>query len=98
VAALLAVLACPVHAAWVWDAPLTVNSVQGAAIFPHQESAGRRGIAVSGDTVGVVWEDNRDGSPQCFMATKSAAAAGFQPEIRLSQSECYEPKFGSCPR
>ena len=88
---LLTVLAWPAQAAWEWSAPLTVNSVQGAAIFPHLESANRRGVAVSGDTVGVVWEDNRSGSPQCYLATKPAAAANFQPEIRLGESDCYEP-------
>lgn len=90
-ALLLAALAWPAQAAWEWSAPLTVNSVQGAAIFPHLESANRQGVAVSGDTVGVVWEDNRDGSPQCYLATRPAAAANFQPEIRLSQGECFEP-------
>lgn len=90
-ALLLAVLAWPAQAAWEWSVPLTVNSVQGTAIFPHLESANRRGVAVSGDTVGVVWEDNRDGSPQCYLAMRPAAAANFQPEIRLSQGDCYEP-------
>lgn len=91
VALLLAMLAWPAHAAWEWSVPLTVNSVQGAAIFPHIESANRQGVAVSGDTVGVVWEDNRNGRPQCYLALKPAAAAQFQPEIQLSQNECYEP-------
>jgi hypothetical protein len=90
-ALLLALLAWPAQAVWEWSAPLTVNSVRSAAIFPHLESANRRGVAVSGDTVAVVWEDNRDGSPQCYLATKPAAAAAFQPEIRLSQGDCYEP-------
>jgi hypothetical protein len=90
-ALLLAALAWPAQAGWEWSAPLTVNSVQGTAIFPHLESANRQGVAVSGDTVGVVWEDNRDGSPQCYLATRPAAAANFQPEIRLSQGECFEP-------
>jgi hypothetical protein len=89
-ALLLAVLAWPAQAGWEWSEPLTVNSVQGAAIFPHLESANRRGVAVSGDTVGVVWEDNRDGSPQCYLALKPADE-GFQREIRLSQADCYEP-------
>jgi hypothetical protein len=79
-ALLLAVLAWPAQAAWTWGEALTVNSVQGVAIFPHLESANRRGVAVSGDTVGVVWEDNRGGSPQCYLAMKPAAAATFQPE------------------
>jgi len=89
-ALLLAVLAYPAHAAWTWTDPLTVNSVRGAAIFLHLESANRHNIAVSGDTVGVVWEDNRSGSPQCYLSIKPAAAA-FQPEIQLSQTDCYEP-------
>jgi len=90
-ALLLAVLAWPAHATWTWSEPLTVNSVQGAAIFPHIESANRQGVAVSDGTVGVVWEDNRSGSPQCYLATKTAAAASFQTEIQLSKKECYEP-------
>ncbi len=88
---LLMVLAWPAQAAWTWSEALTVNSVQGAAIFPHLESANRQGVAVSGDTVGVVWEDNRDGGPQCYLSTKPPTATAFLPEIRLSQSECYEP-------
>lgn len=88
---LLAVLAAPVHAGWDWSEPVNVSSVQGAAIFPHLESANRQGVAVSGDTVGVVWEDNRSGSPQCYLATKSASAKTFNPEFKLSQTDCYEP-------
>jgi hypothetical protein len=88
---LLAVLAAPAHAAWEWSAPLTVNSAAGAAVFPHLESANRQGIAVSGSAVGVVWEDNRDGGPQCYLAVKALAAERFEPEVRLSRGECYEP-------
>ena len=87
----LAALAGPAQAAWTWSEALTANSVQGAKIFPHLESANRQGVAVSGDTVGVVWEDNRNGSPQCYLAIKPAVAKKFRPEIRLSQTECYEP-------
>jgi len=75
----------------MWSEALTVNSVQGAQVFTHLESANRQGIAVSGGSVGVVWEDNRDGSPQCYLATKPEKADKFQPEIRLSQTECFEP-------
>lgn len=84
-------LAGSAQAAWDWSEALTVNSAQGAKIFPHIESANRQGIAVSGGAVGVVWEDNRNGSPQCYMAIKPATAKAFQPEIRLSQTECFEP-------
>lgn len=87
----LAALAWPAQAAWTWSEPLTVNSIQGEKVFPHLESANRQGVAVSGETVGVVWEDNRDGSPQCYLTTKSTAEVAFHPEISLSQAECYEP-------
>jgi hypothetical protein len=88
---LMAVLALPVHAGWEWGAAVNVSSVQSAAIFPHLESANRQGVAVSGDTVGVVWEDNRSGSPQCYLAMKPTSASAFKPETKLSQTECYEP-------
>lgn len=88
---LLVALASPAQAAWDWSAPVAVNSTRGAAIFPHLESANRQGVAVSAGTVGVIWEDNRDGGPQCYLALKPAAAPRFEPEIRVSQAECYEP-------
>jgi HAMP domain-containing protein len=88
---LLAALGGSAHAAWQWSEPLTVNSVRGATIYPHMESANRHNVAVSGTTVGVVWEDNRSGGSQCYLAMKPASAADFQPEIQLSQAECYEP-------
>ncbi|WP_324779195.1 hypothetical protein [Thiobacillus sedimenti] len=90
-ALLLAVVAGAAHAGWQWDAPLTVNSVRGTTIYPHMESGNRRNVAVSGGTVGVVWEDNRSGTSECYLATKPATAANFQPEVRLSEGECYEP-------
>lgn len=87
----LAVLSGSAQAAWTWSEALTVNSIQGAKVFTHLESANRQGLAVSGGSVGVVWEDNRDGSPQCYLATRPEKADKFQTEIRLSQAECYEP-------
>ncbi|MFP5506225.1 MAG: hypothetical protein ACLGH6_08505 [Gammaproteobacteria bacterium] len=90
-ALLLAALALPAHADWSWSEPLTVNTALGAKIFPHLESANRQGIAVSGEAVGVVWEDNRSGSPQCYLALKPAKKQAFQREAQLSRGECYEP-------
>lgn len=90
-ALLLAAFAWPAQAAWEWSEPLTVGAAQGPALFPHLESANRRGLAVSGDTVGVVWEDSRSGTPQCYLALKPARAPAFEPETRLSESECYAP-------
>lgn len=88
---LLAVLALPVQAAWQWDRPLDVNTVRGAAVYPHLESAGRQGVAAAGGAVAVVWEDNRSGAPRCYAAIKPDGALGFQTERPLGDGECYEP-------
>lgn len=88
---LLVMLSSAAQAAWTWDEPQTLNTVQNAKVFPHLESANRQGVALSGASVGVIWEDNRDGTPQCYLAIKPAAATRFKPEQRVSQAECYEP-------
>ncbi|MBT9567246.1 MAG: hypothetical protein IV085_03000 [Thiobacillus sp.] len=88
---LLALVSGAAQAAWTWGEPEILNTVRGAKTFPHLESANRQGLALSGDQVGVIWEDNRDGTPQCYLAVKPAASAKFQPEQRVSQTECYEP-------
>ena len=95
-ALLLATLALPVHAStWTWSEALTVNTTRSAAIFPHIESANRRPVAVSGKTVAVVWEDNRNGTPHCYLAMKTGAS--FAPEILLSRAECFEPAIVAVP-
>ncbi|MEJ5210220.1 MAG: hypothetical protein WHV61_02160, partial [Burkholderiales bacterium] len=88
--ALLALGAGGVHAQWEFSAPLDV--VPGATAFFHVESAGRRNIAVSGTTVAVAWEDDRDGIPRCHVALKVLDADHFAPPARLSGTgECAEP-------
>lgn len=79
------------QAAWTWDKPQTISSARGPKIFPHLESANRQGLALSGDSVAVIWEDNRTGTPQCWLAVKPPKAARFHRERRVSQAECYEP-------
>ena len=88
---LLAALATPAHAAWTWNEAITVNTVVSPAVFPHLESANRQGVAVSGNTVGIVWEDNRSGTPHCYVAFRESSAESFANEIRLSEQSCYEP-------
>jgi hypothetical protein len=91
--AFLAVLlaAAPLHAGWQFAAPSDVSTVHGPAVFHHIESANRLGIAASGDSIAVVWEDNRSGSPQCYAAFKHADQDRFGGEIQLSTEACYEP-------
>lgn len=83
-------LAC--SAPWKFDEPIDVTTAHGERVFHHLETAGRKSIAARGDAIGVVWEDNRDGTPRCYFAGKAAADAQFTREIRLSdKDECYEP-------
>ena len=79
-------------AAWVFSAPIQVTADSDHKVFHHLESAGRRNIAVSGDTVAVTWEDDRDGTPRVYMALKNHAAPGFSAELKISgNGEAYEP-------
>lgn len=95
VAALLGathVIAAP---SWQFAEPVTI-STSGEKMFHHLESSGRRNIAVSGDTVAVTWEDDRDGTPRIYLSRKELGGAGFDDPIRLSgEGEAYEPSLAA---
>lgn len=77
---------------WQFSAPITVSDRHGEKLFHHLESSGRRNIAVSDDTVAVVWEDDRDGTPRIYLARKALAESSFAAPQRLSgEGEAYEP-------
>ena len=77
---------------WQFGEPIEITSTSGEGIFHHLESAGRRNIAVSGQTVAVAWEDNRDGTPRIYLAHKDRNAKGFSAEVKISgNGEAYEP-------
>lgn len=77
---------------WQFEPRLAVTGGPAAGVFHHLDGAGRKHIAVSGDTVAAIWEDNRDGSPQIYAALKPITASAFSPALRLSDgSEAYEP-------
>ncbi|MBI3776501.1 MAG: hypothetical protein HY273_13330 [Gammaproteobacteria bacterium] len=83
-------------APWSFDAPLDVTTAHGEHVFHHLESAGRKTIAARGGMVAVAWEDNRDGTPRCYFASKAAEAEAFARELRLSgPDECYEPALAA---
>ena len=90
---LIALLAStPVLASWTFDAPISVTPEANDRIFHHLESAGRRNIAVSGRTVAVTWEDDRDSNPSIYLARQSEGGKAFDREDRISgQGEAYEP-------
>jgi len=81
------VLAAP----WEFGEPITVA---GAAegVYHHLEASGRRSLAVSDGVVAVVWEDNRSGSPQAYVALKQEQDEAFgRPRLLSSGAEAYEP-------
>ena len=79
---------------WEFEEPIYVTQTGGTGIFHHLESAGRRNVAVSGETVAVAWEDDRDGTPRIYLARKDRQARKFSAEIKISgKGEAYEPSL-----
>lgn len=61
-----------------------------AGVFHHLDASGRNSLAVSGDGVALVWEDNRSGDPACYLALKKRDDPAFK-EFQFGQGECFEP-------
>ena len=77
---------------WVFDQPLPVTALSAQNVFTHLESAGRKNIALSAGWVALVWEDNRDGVPRCYVALKGPAQAAFGKALQISgKEEAAEP-------
>ena len=68
-------------------------TIHKQGIFHHLDASGRKSIAANQHGVAVVWEDNRDGKPQTYVAFKDYKEKSFGKTIQLSntQSEAYEP-------
>ncbi len=77
---------------WQFASPIPVTEAAKEGVFHHLESAGRRNIAVSGHTVAVAWEDDRDGIPRIYLSRKLVDATAFDHGILISdKGEAYEP-------
>ncbi len=88
----LLLLTAPAAAEWAFTKPVAVSGETATGVFAHLESAGRRSLAVHGDSVAIVWEDNRAGPPQVYVALKPSKEAGFLTPQQLSGGrEAYEP-------
>ena len=60
--------------------------------FLHLDSSGRRNVAVSGNTVAVVWEDNRSGKPSVYVSFLLEGKKAFtKPRALTSSVAAYEP-------
>jgi hypothetical protein len=81
-----------VAAPWTFTDPIMVAGADGPPHFHHLDGAGRRHIAASATEVALVWEDDRSGAPQVYMAVKPLAARSFERRHQLSGGEeAYEP-------
>ncbi len=77
---------------WQFQQKIAVGSEAKAGIFHHLEGAGRKHIAVSGDRVAVVWEDDSSGDPQVYFAQKKLHSNKFSAAIQISNGqEAYQP-------
>jgi hypothetical protein len=90
-AALLMLLAMPAFAGWQFAPTIEVGAADGMKLFHHLESANRKGLAESGGRVALVWEDNREGEPRCWLAVREAGKAVFSGPQPISTGECFEP-------
>jgi hypothetical protein len=79
---------------WTFTDAVDVTTAAGEGIFHHLESSGRRNVAVSGNTVAVVWEDNRTGDPSVYLARKSIQDTSFSHAIKISsKGDAFEPSL-----
>jgi hypothetical protein len=77
---------------WQFGEPIAVTAAPAAGVFHRLDSAGRQHLAVTADTVAVVWQDNRGGQPQVYAAFRSLAGSAFGNELRLSAGKtAYDP-------
>lgn len=86
-------------APWDFGAPLEVAGGEGTPHFHHLDGAGRRHVAATDDAVALVWEDDRDATPQVYAVIKPHAVVVFPPSMRLSDGgEAYEPAIVALDR
>lgn len=76
-------------AQWRCESAINIAHSSDAKVFYHLESAGRRNVAVNGETVAIAWEDNSNGTPTVWVALGRGGA--FDSRIRLSAGAAYEP-------
>ena len=89
---LLAAASTTLHAqGWRFAPPAVVTDPGGDRVFPHLEGAGRRSLAVGGDQVAVVWEDNRSGTPRGYVAFRNGDGDTFEARRRISGED---PAYG----
>jgi hypothetical protein len=83
-------------AEWQFSERIAISGDAVEGTYHHLEGAGRKHIAVSGDKVAVLWEDDRSGDPQIYLALKHRTDPDFTSVIKVSSGEeAYEPAIAS---
>lgn len=59
-------------AGWQFSQRIAITGAAVEATYHHLEGAGRKHIAVSGNKVAVLWEDNSSADPQIYIAIKDS--------------------------
>jgi len=86
------------HAAenWAFSDRVSVSAPSEIDVYLHLDGSGRKHIAVSEDSIAVVWEDNRSRDPQIYVTQKSMQQESFLPaRIASNGSEAYEPAIAA---
>lgn len=75
---------------------LAVTEVHGDRVFHHLGGSGRGHVAAAGGAVAVVWEDNRSGKSEVYLALMRDGDGRFAREERMStEGEAFEPSVAA---
>lgn len=86
--ALPALALAQARADWAFGPAVEVTA--GKGLFHHLEASGRQALAVSGGQVAIAWEDDRDGTPRCYLAIRAPGQSAFR-EQSFGRGECFAP-------
>ncbi len=79
---------------WSFTPPIDLTPPPQAGVFHHLDSPGRQHVAVSGDRLAIVWEDNSSGQPAAYVVTRPVSREGFDPPVKVSgPADAYEPSI-----
>jgi len=90
----LCLFAHPLQASdlWEFEEKIAITEKPATGVFHHLQGAGRKHLAVSADSIAVVWEDDHSGDPQIYLGTKKTGDKSFTNAAQVSTGlEAYEP-------
>jgi len=81
---------------WTFNKKIAVTAEPVEKVFHHLEGAGRKHIAISDDSIMVVWEDDHSGDPQIYLNSIKAGGSSFSRVLQVSTGvEAYEPAIAA---